>query len=108
MDASLSAQRRAELLLREMTLEEKVGQMCQYVGPCYMEPDAVLAKVSVEAVRVGFDITSGMLQRWGASEEWSLEPGEFTIMTGPFSADEDLKSVSFSVEQESSTNIFIF
>lgn len=31
-DASLPALRRAELLLAQMTLEEKIGQMCQYVG----------------------------------------------------------------------------
>ena len=32
LDPKLPATRRAELLLAEMTLEEKVGQMCQYVG----------------------------------------------------------------------------
>lgn len=32
LDPSLPAQRRTELLLAEMTLEEKIGQMCQYVG----------------------------------------------------------------------------
>ena len=37
-DASLPAASRAELLLKEMTLEEKVGQMCQYVAPCYVPP----------------------------------------------------------------------
>ena len=37
-DASLSAPERAKLLLKEMTLEEKVGQMCQYVAPCYVPP----------------------------------------------------------------------
>ena len=37
-DASLPASERAELLLKEMTLEEKVGQMCQYVAPCYVPP----------------------------------------------------------------------
>ena len=37
-DASLPASDRARLLLREMTLEEKVGQMCQYVAPCYVPP----------------------------------------------------------------------
>jgi beta-glucosidase len=37
-DASLPAADRAKLLLREMTLEEKVGQMCQYVAPCYVPP----------------------------------------------------------------------
>ena len=36
---SLPAQERARLLLKEMTLEEKIGQMCQYVGPCYVPPD---------------------------------------------------------------------
>ena len=38
-DASLPAGKRAGLLLKEMTLEEKIGQMCQYVGPCYVPPD---------------------------------------------------------------------
>ena len=37
-DASLPAAERAKLLLKEMTLEEKVGQMCQYVAPCYVPP----------------------------------------------------------------------
>ncbi len=37
-DASLPASERADLLLKEMTLEEKVGQMCQYVAPCYVPP----------------------------------------------------------------------
>jgi len=32
LDPELPAARRTELLLKEMTLEEKVGQMCQYVG----------------------------------------------------------------------------
>ena len=38
-DASLPAEKRVKLLLKEMTLEEKIGQMCQYVGPCYVPPD---------------------------------------------------------------------
>lgn len=37
-DSSVSASLRAEALLREMTLEEKIGQMCQYVAPCYVPP----------------------------------------------------------------------
>jgi beta-glucosidase len=32
LDASLPAARRAELLLAQLTLDEKIGQMCQYVG----------------------------------------------------------------------------
>ena len=32
MDASLPAKQRTELLLREMTLDEKIGQMCMYIG----------------------------------------------------------------------------
>ena len=31
-DASLPAEQRAELLLKEMTLDEKIGQMCMYIG----------------------------------------------------------------------------
>ena len=37
-DAGLPASERAALLLEQMTLEEKVGQMCQYVAPCYVPP----------------------------------------------------------------------
>lgn len=37
-DASVSPEKRAQLLLKQMTLEEKIGQMCQYVGPCYVPP----------------------------------------------------------------------
>ena len=36
-DTSLPPAERAELLLKEMTLEEKIGQMCQYVGPSHVE-----------------------------------------------------------------------
>ena len=37
-DSSLPAADRVKLLLKEMTLQEKVGQMCQYVAPCYVPP----------------------------------------------------------------------
>ena len=32
MNAALPAERRAELLLARMSLDDKIGQMCQYVG----------------------------------------------------------------------------
>lgn len=32
LDTELTTEKRVELLLNEMTLEEKIGQMCQYVG----------------------------------------------------------------------------
>jgi beta-glucosidase len=32
LDASLASEKRVELLLAEMTLDEKIGQMCQFVG----------------------------------------------------------------------------
>jgi beta-glucosidase len=32
LDASLPAERRAELLLAQLSLDDKIGQMCQYVG----------------------------------------------------------------------------
>ena len=37
-DPSLPPEQRASLLLKQMTLEEKIGQMCQYVAPCYVPP----------------------------------------------------------------------
>ena len=48
-DASLTAEERASLLLKEMTLEEKVGQMCQYVAPCYVEPGKGSARKNIDA-----------------------------------------------------------
>ena len=38
MDSSLSPAERADILLKKMTLEEKIGQMCQYVSPAYVPP----------------------------------------------------------------------
>lgn len=48
-DSSLSPETRAKLLLREMTLEEKIGQMCQYVGPCYVPPGQGSAYSNIDA-----------------------------------------------------------
>ncbi len=48
-DASLPAEERARLILNEMTLEEKVGQMCQYVAPCYVEPGKGSARKNIDA-----------------------------------------------------------
>lgn len=49
MDSSLPASERAQLLLSQMTLEEKVGQMCQYVGPCYVPPGQGSAHGNIDA-----------------------------------------------------------
>lgn len=48
-DSSLPAEERTALLLRQMTLEEKVGQMCMYVGPCYVEPGHGTAHKNIDA-----------------------------------------------------------
>ena len=40
---------RAQSLLKRMTLEEKIGQMCQYVGPCYVPPGQGTAHGNVDA-----------------------------------------------------------
>ena len=37
-DSTQSPEKRTEALLSQMTLEEKIGQMCQYVSPCYVPP----------------------------------------------------------------------
>jgi len=42
LDASLSSDKRVELLLEEMTLDEKIGQMCQFVGEA---SDILIAKI---------------------------------------------------------------
>ncbi|MBR5924877.1 MAG: glycoside hydrolase family 3 C-terminal domain-containing protein [Bacteroidales bacterium] len=51
-----------------------------------------------ESVDLCFEITPAMLECWGANEEWTVEPGDFTIMVGSSSADEDLKSVKLCVK----------
>lgn len=38
MDSSLRPEERAKILLGQMSLEEKIGQMCQYVSPGYVPP----------------------------------------------------------------------
>ena len=48
-DVSLPACERACILLSQMTLEEKVGQMCQYVGPCYVPPGQGTAHGNIDA-----------------------------------------------------------
>ena len=48
-DSTLPAEKRAAALLKEMTLEEKVGQMCMYVGPCYVEPGHGSAHKNIDA-----------------------------------------------------------
>ena len=45
----MPAEERARLILNEMTLEEKVGQMCQYVAPCYVEPGKGSARKNIDA-----------------------------------------------------------
>ncbi len=52
-----------------------------------------------ESATVTFDITPEMLQCFGAENRWSVEPGEFTIMVGSSSADEDLQAISYVVEE---------
>ena len=52
-----------------------------------------------ESAEVTFSITPDMLQCFGADEKWSVEPGEFTIMIGSSSADEDLQSISLLVKE---------
>ena len=51
-----------------------------------------------ESVDLSFEITPDMLACWGANEKWEVEPGDFTIMVGSSSADEDLKSVKLCVK----------
>ncbi|MBQ3723435.1 MAG: glycoside hydrolase family 3 C-terminal domain-containing protein [Bacteroidales bacterium] len=48
-DPSLTPADRAQALLKQMTLEEKIGQMCQYVGPCYVPPGQGTAHGNVDA-----------------------------------------------------------
>ena len=49
MDSSLSPAERADILLKKMTLEEKIGQMCQYVSPAYVPPGQGTAYKNIDA-----------------------------------------------------------
>ena len=51
-----------------------------------------------ESTDVTFEITPEMLQCFGADNRWTLEPGDFTIMVGSSSADEDLQQLSLTVD----------
>ena len=51
-----------------------------------------------ETQEVTFEITPEMLQCFGADNRWSVEPGEFTILIGSSSADQDLQKLSLTVE----------
>lgn len=50
-----------------------------------------------ESQTLEFDITPEMLQCYGAQNSWSVEPGDFTIMVGSSSRDEDLISLPLQV-----------
>ena len=47
-----------------------------------------------ESTDVTFEITPDMLKCFGADNHWTVEPGDFTIMVGSSSADEDLQQLS--------------
>ena len=51
-----------------------------------------------ESTTVKFEVTSDMLKCFGAGGKWSVEPGEYTILTGNSSQDVDLKSTTLTVE----------
>lgn len=50
MNDALSPAKRASLLLKKMTLEEKVGQLCQYAAPGYWQDDAQSGNIDASAV----------------------------------------------------------
>ena len=50
-----------------------------------------------ESKEVTFEITPEMLQCFGADNKWTVEPGDFTIMVGSSSADEDLQTLKLTV-----------
>lgn len=50
-----------------------------------------------ESAEVAFEVTPEMLQCWGASGKWTVEPGDFTLLLGSSSRDADLLAVPFTV-----------
>ena len=50
MNDELSPSKRAALLLKKMTLEEKVGQLCQYAAPGYWQDDSQSGNIDAHAV----------------------------------------------------------
>jgi beta-glucosidase len=51
-----------------------------------------------EEKTVKFSITPDMLAFWDINMNYTIEPGDFTVMVGNSSRDEDLKSLKFRVE----------
>ena len=52
-----------------------------------------------ESITLEFTITPDMLACWGAGEKWEVEPGDFTVLVGSTSADEDLQKVTLTVNK---------
>jgi len=57
LDSNLSSEERVSLLLKEMKLDEKIGQMCQYVGEA--------SEGSIETQDTKLDYTLGLGERAG-------------------------------------------
>jgi len=51
-----------------------------------------------ESQEVSFEITPDMLKCFGADNRWSVEPGDFTIMVGSSSANENLQCITLTVD----------
>ena len=50
-----------------------------------------------ESTTVRFEVTADMLRCFGADGKWSVEPGDYTLMTGNSSQDSDLKTITLNV-----------
>ena len=88
-DATLPVERRVALLLREMTLEEKVGQLGQHIpgwtaykkdGGAITITDSIKKAISNHEIGL---ISEALLAYHTADMRYAAEPGTFRILVGP-------------------------
>lgn len=92
MDSSLPAEKRADILLGKMTLEEKVGQMCMYVGPCYVEPGHGSASKNIDAAdeNLGNPDVAGKVRRGEVGSFLHVLSGEEAVSLQKMAAESRL------------------